>query len=98
MTEHPTPRELVDQRESIYQGAWKLHGQVLRPLALKLGELHINHPDKYFPWMMIFNKLLRIIASPAKRDHWLDIQGYAQLVLDEMDRQDEEQHPEPDSK
>jgi hypothetical protein len=37
-----------------------------------------------FAWQMILNKLIRAMASPENADHWKDIQGYCQLVLEEQ--------------
>jgi hypothetical protein len=40
---------------------------------------------------MIQQKVARIICGdPFERDHWVDIMGYAALVLRELDRLQEE--------
>lgn len=77
-------QELIDSRDEEYGQAWKRHGQIMQHMSYELHEFLSKHPVVYFPWMMIFNKLLRILASPSKPDHWRDIQGYAQLVLNEL--------------
>lgn len=78
-------RQITDERSNPYADAWSKHGQVLRPLAVDLSTLLLKYPTLYFPWQLIFNKLLRVFGSPFDRDHWVDIQGYAQLVLNLID-------------
>ena len=77
-------KNIVDEREKEYSGAWKLHGLVTAPIAANVIELLLKHPTYFFPWTMILNKLIRALVSPTKEDHWVDIQGYAELVLRDL--------------
>jgi hypothetical protein len=38
-------------------------------------------PELLVAWMMILNKLMRLLFTPYSEDNWKDIAGYAQLVL-----------------
>lgn len=83
-------RELVAERGKEYGDSWKMHGLLLRPISHLVKWLLDSYPEVYFPWNLIFNKLLRVFGTPLKRDHWVDIQGYAQLVIDMIDKLEEE--------
>jgi len=72
---------IVDERNEAYADAWCLHGEVIKPVAEKTLSLLWSYPYMFFPWMLILNKLLRILGSPTNEDHWVDIRGYAELVL-----------------
>jgi hypothetical protein len=51
---------------------------------------HSMTDAEYLGVMMIACKLSRIISGDASfTDHWLDIQGYAQNVLEAIDNYDE---------
>lgn len=82
-------RNLVAERDGEYAGAWEETGMLLQGMNWRLSAFLQEHPRMYFPWIMILNKLLRALGSPQKKDHWLDIQGYAQLVLDSLEASDD---------
>ena len=79
-------RKISEIHNKEYADAWALTGQLMasRDVRPNLDNLLRTHPRMYFPWMMILNKLLRILGSPGNPDHWLDIQGYANLVWTEL--------------
>lgn len=79
-------KQIVSERDDPYADAWSIHGMVLKELAPQLDSLLRTIPPIYFPWNLIFNKLLRVFGSPLNRDHWVDIQGYAQLVINFIDQ------------
>jgi hypothetical protein len=85
-----SPKELIASRDAEYQGTWALHGEVTKLFAVPLKTLNIQKAPMYFPWNMILNKLIRILFSPMNKDHWMDIQGYAQLVLNLLESLDEQ--------
>jgi len=68
--------ELLNERDSEYGGAWLICGQLVRSLDLSA----ILRTPYTHNWIMIFSKVIRILASPSKLDHWQDIAGYATLV------------------
>lgn len=79
------PKEVIHARGIEYGDSWAAHGQLLKPIASRVAKQLATFPPVFFPWQLIFNKLLRILTTPLKRDHWVDIQGYAQLVIDLID-------------
>jgi len=72
---------IVDDREETHGNAWALMGVALQPLIPELIKLIQKHPKYVFAWFMILNKLIRIFAKPDYVDHWIDIQGYAELII-----------------
>lgn len=72
--------KLVEERNKAYGEAWKA-------TSLWIGE-NVDRlaatGDLAFPLIMIHNKLTRALASPGHLDHYRDIQGYAQLILDHL--------------
>ena len=77
-------RKLVEERDEEYAQAWKTSGIISQPVNEALRRLHDFYPEMHFPWVIILNKLVRILATPTNPDHWRDIAGYAQLVLDHL--------------
>ncbi len=77
-------KSLLKDRENEYGGAWKVTGETIGFLQGPLGELLRKAPFYAFAWTMILNKLIRACATPYNIDHWLDIQGYAKLVADDI--------------
>ena len=75
-------KEVVEERQDPYGDAWYWHGRLYEviPPELRRGILEDENHGFYFPWHLIFNKLLRALVTPRKEDHWLDIQGYAELA------------------
>lgn len=79
-------RELIQKREKTHGKAWAQTGQLLAPLGTELAFLLTKAPELFFPWIMITNKLLRILRNPAVVDHWQDIQGYAMLATGHLEQ------------
>lgn len=82
MTTPPSNTEqLLDERQADYGNSHEVTGCLLRDIQPQLAHLLSHYPVLWFPWLMIFNKLIRALTSPTKIDHWADIQGYAELAL-----------------
>lgn len=78
---------VMQERNTEYADAWATTGEVLKAIpsiAHGVALLLFNYPRMYFPWVMILNKLIRILGTPNKLDSWVDIAGYAQLVVNEL--------------
>lgn len=75
---------LLQERDVLYGDAWKISGCTLQSLRLPFTELIRKAPQYVFAWVMILNKLIRACKSPYEIEHWKDIQGYAQLVADDI--------------
>jgi len=78
-------KELIEQRAEMYGPSWVMHGECLRPVASLIHGMQLKAAAIVWPWHAIFNKLMRALTSPLRRDTWVDIQGYAQLVIDMID-------------
>lgn len=86
--------DVVEEREKVYGRSWKITGEIL---AFFLKD-HSTMPKLFstyyvFNWIMILNKLSRILSSPNNPDHWLDIAGYATLVYEEVKDEAEKNLP-----
>lgn len=77
--------EVAKERNNQYLDAWSKTGPLLHLIRNDLFKFLLMAPKFFFPWVIILNKLLRALGSPYNRDHWLDIAGYATLVLKDID-------------
>lgn len=75
---------LLKDRGHEYGDAWYIGGEAIGFLKGPLDELIRKAPQYTYSWIMILNKLIRACATPYNIDHWKDIQGYAQLVADDI--------------
>lgn len=75
-------KEIAAERKPEYGNAWSNTGKMLQIVDINMYDLVNRQPELFFPWIMILNKLLRALISPNNQDHWVDIQGYAQLALE----------------
>ena len=82
-------RDLLKVREVDYGNSWILTGRIMS-LLIAYAPMKPEMFGKFWhPIFMIVVKLCRALVTPAKRDHWRDIQGYAQLVLDDLGDEDD---------
>lgn len=72
---------LINDRGELYGNAHEITGKILQPVASELVELLSKWPALWIPWIMILNKLVRLLFSPTHLDSWMDIQGYAELAM-----------------
>lgn len=77
---------ITEVRNNEYKDAWLHCGEVMRVLQkiIYKSELFTDSPFSH-NWVIILSKLFRTLHSPYKRDHWVDIIGYAKLVIDYID-------------
>ncbi len=87
---------LLKDRDEEYGDAWKTSGEILHTLSEHLNELIRKAPQYVYAWLMILNKLIRACRTPYNMDHWIDIQGYAKLVSDDIHREDHRWKEQPD--
>lgn len=77
-----TQQNISNERNHLYGNSWELTSRVLSDVLPYIVEL-----GPYFhPWYMILTKLMRILWSPKHVDNWVDIIGYAELVLQDMNQ------------
>jgi hypothetical protein len=76
-------REVIKERGTVYGPTWMLTSKVVA-LLQALGHMNAILQDGvvFHNWFMILGKLMRLLASPRHIDSWVDIAGYAQLVID----------------
>lgn len=87
-----SPTQITQERNAEYQDAWKYTGEVCSHTHIGQGldNLLVNYSFAWYPWIIILNKLIRILGSPTKLDHWDDIIGYATLVRDYLTSKEEQ--------
>lgn len=85
--------DTLKQRGNRY-GEFSTHSEVSQKLKIVLNDHIVKYgqPAEFTPFMsealeMIVHKLARIAnGDPAYDDNWVDIAGYAQLVVDELNK------------
>jgi 6-pyruvoyl tetrahydropterin synthase/QueD family protein len=87
-TASPAPLGAI---EALLSERGKTHGDAW----IRTGEIISRLPDGYldevdvsgyrYVWDVILCKLLRAAHTPHERDHWADVAGYAQLVVNHID-------------
>lgn len=77
--------ELLESRDSEYKGAWRFTGRLLALLHPRMEKLLTEAGEFAFVWIIILNKMIRILGSPRHLDSWKDIEGYAHLVVTEIE-------------
>lgn len=83
--------ELIEERGKSYGIAWQITGKLVGAVPQVVNaliDMLRRAPEVYMPWMMILNKLVRILAQPYHKDSWKDIAGYAVLVSDYLEQQE----------
>lgn len=80
--------------ENILETRGSQYGKSWLTTTYGLQELIENDMDKLRPlimsglfhnWFQILGKLARALASPTCKDHWVDIAGYATLVIKHLE-------------
>ena len=83
-------RDLLKERKVDYGDSWKVAGEVMSIMYRYVFARETTISSWYFhPIFMIVVKLCRILVTPTKTDHWRDIVGYATLVLDQLEGEDD---------
>lgn len=82
-------RDLIRNRDKEYGSAWITSSRALDSIPSDLWfRFQVSCMELLYSWIIIHNKLFRILASPRNIDHWKDIAGYAQLVVDYLEEED----------
>ena len=81
-----TPNELIKMRQDTHGN---FTDNAFRTIAGTKTIINTNTPyEAQFASFMIIHKLSRINSGDWKYlDHWRDIQGYAQLIINELEHQ-----------
>ncbi len=79
-------RDLIQSRDEEYGSAWITSSRSIDDIPSDLWfKFQVKAMELLYAWVIIHNKLFRILASPRNVDHWKDIAGYAQLVVDYLE-------------
>lgn len=89
-------KSLLKDRDEEYGDAWKISGDAVGFLQGPFGALVRKAPQYAYAWLMILNKLIRATKTPYDIDHWVDIQGYAKLVADDIYDENHKWKEQPD--
>lgn len=80
----------LEQRGEEYGEAWLVAGTIMTHLqTVRLIEGILSTPYAH-NWVLILSKLIRACRSPNNPDHWRDIAGYATLVLERIQRKEQQ--------
>lgn len=85
-------KSLIKERDQQYGAAWKKTGQMMWCVANEVHEFLISAPELFYNWVIILNKLGRLLADPWNIDSWKDIAGYATLAVNHLETEGKESH------
>lgn len=84
-------KDLIEQRDDQYGSAWiectHLIGAIPKGVWHRFQSIA---PQYLYAWIIILNKMYRILVDPYHKDSWRDIAGYATLVLNDLEAQEKE--------
>lgn len=89
--------ELLSERNQQYAEAWRKTGLMAQLVESELTGMLLKFPEAWYNWVIILNKLVRILGDPYKIDSWRDIAGYATLVVDYIEKRMENENEIPAS-
>ena len=81
--------DMLGAKGAEYEGnvvAWKAGGEIPAFLVRRypLAMTALLRTSYSHNWFIILSKVLRILSSPTKLDHWIDIAAYATLVANDI--------------
>lgn len=80
-------RELLNERKTEYHNAWYVAGSVLHMFNDDIYTSNLFSTTPYgHNWVVILSKMFRALHTPNNTDHWQDIIGYCQLILDDLEQ------------
>ena len=82
-------RALLKERDTQYAEAWRKTGVLMKLVRKEVDWLLDVFPEGYYNWVIILNKLLRILGDARHIDSWKDIAGYATLVVEYLENEKE---------
>lgn len=76
---------LIEAKRLEHGHTWELCGRIWA-LMISYARTHPEIVGKYWvPIFMVVFKACRALNNPHNSENWKDIQGYAQLVLEDLD-------------
>jgi hypothetical protein len=80
-----TQQNISTERDRDYGTAWKLTSTVMQ-LVWSVAVTRLASTPYWHLWYMILVKLIRLLYIPRHLDSWIDIVGYAQLAVDDLEK------------
>lgn len=82
---------LLTKRGETYAEAWLTAGRVLEVMLLndKTSFHRIAASGFLHNFVLIVSKLCRALATPRNIDHWRDIAGYATLIVQHLEQEEQ---------
>lgn len=78
--------QLLKERGEHYGDTHYLVGIIIGVLREPFIKLVLNEPELIYDWTQMMGKLVRIVFSPKKLDHYDDLIGYATLAKGTIER------------
>ena len=76
-------KDLIEERDAEYGSAWIVCTFLIEAVPRVLwNEFQRKGLRFFYLWIIILNKLCRILKDPYNKDSWIDIAGYAMLAHD----------------
>lgn len=76
---------IVEERQEKRGDSWETAGEILKIMDATIRPMQ-DWPY-LIPVVLIVLKLCRAGVDPYDKDHWADIQGYAQLAINAINRE-----------
>ena len=82
-------KRLLEERQQTHGNTWYIAGWIIQlALADEVSSVVKSHWGwTIHNWVLILSKLIRALHTPWEVDHWRDIEGYARLVREELQKQ-----------
>lgn len=80
---------VLEDRGKEYGEAWLVAGNVIKYVGNVSSLTKLMSTPFFHNWVIILSKMIRILQSPTKIDHWKDIAGYATLVMQYLEQGDQ---------
>ena len=82
---------IMDERDKLYGDAWALSGQFIALAVNWRGPADrtpfevLSRSGYVYNWIQMLGKICRALFSPEHIDNWKDIEGYAALIVRDME-------------
>jgi hypothetical protein len=82
--------KLIEKRGSEYGNTWELVGQIMGILREPFYQFLHEAPSLAHNWVIMQSKMVRMLFSPYKEDHYEDLIGYATLSLEHVRKENDD--------
>lgn len=85
--------KMLEERGKVHGDAWKISGDLISYIDSNYNITPMIRSGYFFAWYMVLNKLIRALKTPDYRDNWVDIIGFAQLALNDIEEKERNNVP-----